>query len=227
MRPKLAGSLFAECWGVGCLRVGSKWCMPSNTPLSSSNSFEGRLTELPAQEEFKNSCRDCICALLFSKAKDGKDLSGHPPSPREAAHLSAFCLCCNAARAGGRRVLPFPAGNKSLVGKFCWFSALLLPFTKEAISIFLPTRSVSANAGELPTRGGPLPAHPRGRRAAWLHAEAPSGVLSPRTGSQGLTHCTVQPSQHLLVSRCSEPANTRGTCPLLRFWNESATPSPC
>lgn len=73
---KLAGSLFAESWGVGGLRVGSKWCMPSNTPLSSSHPFEGGLAGLPAQEEFTNSCRGCICALLFSKAKNWKSPVG-------------------------------------------------------------------------------------------------------------------------------------------------------
>lgn len=78
---------------------------------------------------------------------------------------------------------------------------------------------------QMHTRGGPLPAHPRGHRAAPLHAEAPSGVSSPRTGSQGLAHCTVKPSQRLLIRHCSEPADNRGTCPLLRFWNESATPA--
>lgn len=141
MSTKLAGSLFAECWGVGCLRVGSKWCMPSNTPLSSSHSFEEGLTELPAQEEFKNSCRDCVCSSLF-EAKDGKDLSGRSPSPHETAHLSAFCLHCATASAGGRGVLPFPAGNKSLEGKFCWCSALLLPFINEALNVFLSSRPV-------------------------------------------------------------------------------------
>lgn len=61
---KLAGLAFAGCWGVGCLRVGSKRCMPSNTPLSSSNRFEQRPTEPPARAEFRNSCRDCTRALL-------------------------------------------------------------------------------------------------------------------------------------------------------------------
>lgn len=73
---KLAGLLFAQCWGVASLRVGSKRCMASNTPLSSSDSFEGRPTELWAQEGFNSSCRDCIRALLFPKADDGTALSG-------------------------------------------------------------------------------------------------------------------------------------------------------
>lgn len=80
---------------------------------------------------------EIVFALLFSKAKDGKDLSGHSPSPCETAHLSAFCLRCNTASAGGRGVFPFPAGNESLEGKFCWYSALLLPFINEAIYVFL------------------------------------------------------------------------------------------
>lgn len=121
----------------------------------------------------------------------------------------------------GRGVFPFPAGNKSLEGKFCWYSALLLPFINEAINVLLSARSVSANAYERWSLACP----PWGHRAAALRAEAPSGVSSPRTGSQGLTHCTVKPSQRLFIRRCSEPADNRGTCPLLRFWNESATPA--
>lgn len=58
---------------------------------------------------------------------------------------------------------------------------------------------------------------PRGRSAEQR--------VEPTLSSQGLTHCTLQPSQRLLVSCRPEPANNRGPCPLLRFWNEPPAPA--
>ena len=213
-----------------------------HTPLSSSNSFEGGLTELPAQEEFKNSCRGCVCALLFSKAKDGKDLSGRSPSPRETAHLSAFCLHCNAASAGGRGVFPFPAGNKSLEGKFCWHSALLLPFINEPINVFLSAQSVSANAGELRTRGGPLPAHPgateqpccvQKRRAAFrAHAPARRGSPIVRLSQVSVCSSAAAPSQPITGGHALSSASGMNPPPqpmlklMLRMKSGYTVPSP-
>lgn len=63
------------------------------------------------------------------------------------------------------------------------------------------------------------PSIPRG-------TEAPSSVLSPRSGSQGLTHCARQPSQRLLASHRAEPANGRGDVSTSHCRNEAATPAP-
>lgn len=208
LSPMLAASLPAERWGVGCLRVGSKRCLPSNPPLSSSHQScqLRRNLKIPA----------AIVFVLFSFQRQKMTRPAGPPS---SPRLSAFHLRCKAAGAAGRGVSPPPAGNEALGGKFCGY------FINEATDLFLWARPVSAAAGELRRGGGPLPPQPmaagqprwaqKRRAAAGAHARAGGG--SPR--------CTVQPSQRLLVSRRSEPADRRGSCPLLRFWNESAAPA--
>lgn len=125
---------------------------------------------------------------------------------------------CKTAGIGGEGVLPFPAGNKSLEGKFAGvqhFSFPLLPKPLWCFSVhnlFQQMLGSCGREGSLTRTPGP-----RGRSAGQR--------VEPTLSSQGLTHCTLQPSQRLLVSWRSEPADNRGPGPVLPFWNEPAAPA--
>lgn len=146
----------------------------------------------------------------FQRQKDGKDLSGRSPSPRETAHSSAFCLRCDTAGVGGREAFPFPAGNKSLEGKFYWYSALL-PFINEAINVFVSVRPVSANA-RLQTRGGRLPTQPRAaepqkhRAALGAHSPARRGSPIVRFSQVSVCSSAAAPSQPITGGRALSSA---------------------
>lgn len=118
----------------------------------------------------------------------------------------------------GEGVLPFPAGNKSLEGKFAGvqhFSSPLLMKPSWCFSLHNLFQQMLGAVDE---------------RQSLAHTPGPHGRgagqrVEPTLSSQGLTHCTLQPSQRLLVSCCPEPADNRGPCPLLHFWNECAAPA--
>ncbi|XP_040414230.1 uncharacterized protein LOC121070722 isoform X2 [Cygnus olor] len=90
------------------------------------------------------------------QAKDGEVLPGRSASLHVCQHFALPHSYC-----GGKGVFLFPAGNKSLRGKFRWYSSLHLHIINEAIRVLL--RDVSASAGEPQM---PLPRSPRGHQAS-------------------------------------------------------------
>lgn len=118
----------------------------------------------------------------------------------------------------GEGVLPLPVGKKSLKGKFAGVQHFSSPLLTKPLRCFSLSNLFQQMLGAV------------GERWSFACTPRPCGQsagqrVEPTLSSQGLTHCTLQPSQRLLVSCLPEPADNRGPCPLLPFWNEPAAPA--
>lgn len=164
-----AGSLPAECWGGGCLRVGSKRCLPSNPPLSSSHQScrLRRNLKIPA----------VIIFVLFSFQRQKTTRPVRPPaSPRDTTRLSAFRLCCKAAGAGGGGSLHLQLETRRWEGSFAGI-LLMKPLTYfSGRDLFRqPLGSCGGEVAPCPRSAGPQ-GSPAGRRSAGQRLEPTRGL---------------------------------------------------